>query len=204
MSGRRIWTQFKLFLKERFDQQLHLYYSARISCHITRYTPDRWQSRTDERVDERGSFYWNDWSAFVDSHNDCRQTWINRFWLPNNRFRQSKTLFIISNASCSSIYFSFRIVASPVRGSQRGNNVRKRTFGNELPAKIQISLRVRAVWLEFSLGAFLIAKRVQCVIENIFCQKIDELLFYMSNVRQSVHFCRAPAFYIEWPGIGVW
>ena len=36
-------------------------------------------------------------------------------------------------------------------------NVRKRTFGHVLPAKIQISLRRRAVWSESSLGAFWIA-----------------------------------------------
>ena len=34
-------------------------------------------------------------------------------------------------------------------------NFRKRTFGHERPAKIQISLRIRAVWSESSLGAFL-------------------------------------------------
>ena len=34
----------------------------------------------------------------------------------------------------------------------------KRTFGNVHPVKIQISLRIRAVWLESLLGAFLINK----------------------------------------------
>ena len=34
----------------------------------------------------------------------------------------------------------------------------KRTFGNVRPAKIQIRLRIRAVWSESSLGAFWIAK----------------------------------------------
>ena len=37
-------------------------------------------------------------------------------------------------------------------------NVRKRTFGDVRPAKIQISLHIRAVWPESSLGAFWIAK----------------------------------------------
>ena len=37
-------------------------------------------------------------------------------------------------------------------------NVRKRTFGHVRPVKIQISLRIRAVWSESSLGAFWIAK----------------------------------------------
>ena len=36
--------------------------------------------------------------------------------------------------------------------------VRKRTSGFVRPAKIQISLRIRAVWSESSLGAFWIAK----------------------------------------------
>ena len=33
-------------------------------------------------------------------------------------------------------------------------NVRKRTFAHVRPAKTQISLCIRAVWLEFLLGAF--------------------------------------------------
>ena len=33
-------------------------------------------------------------------------------------------------------------------------NVRQRTFENVRTAKIQISLRIRAVWSESSLGAF--------------------------------------------------
>ena len=37
-------------------------------------------------------------------------------------------------------------------------NVWKRPFGHVRPAKIQISLRIRAVWSESSLGAFWIAK----------------------------------------------
>ena len=37
-------------------------------------------------------------------------------------------------------------------------NVRKRTLGYVRPAKIQISLRIRAVWSESLLGAFRIAK----------------------------------------------
>ena len=37
-------------------------------------------------------------------------------------------------------------------------NVRKCTFADTRPAKIQISLRIRAVWSESSLGAFWIAK----------------------------------------------
>ena len=36
--------------------------------------------------------------------------------------------------------------------------IRKRTFGHKRPAKIQISLRIRAVWSESTLGAFWIAK----------------------------------------------
>ena len=37
-------------------------------------------------------------------------------------------------------------------------NVRKHTFGHMRPVKIQISLRIRAVWPESLLGAFWIAK----------------------------------------------
>ena len=42
-------------------------------------------------------------------------------------------------------------------------NVRKRTFGHVRPAKIQISLRIRAVWSESSLSAFWIAKDAKFV-----------------------------------------
>ena len=38
-----------------------------------------------------------------------------------------------------------------------GRYVRKRTFGHVRPAKIQIRLRIRAVWSESSLAAFWIA-----------------------------------------------
>ena len=37
-------------------------------------------------------------------------------------------------------------------------NVRKRTLGYVRPAKIQITLRIHAVWIETSLGVLLIAK----------------------------------------------
>ena len=37
-------------------------------------------------------------------------------------------------------------------------NYRKRTFRHVRPAKTQICLRIRAVWSEFSLGTFRIAK----------------------------------------------
>ena len=44
--------------------------------------------------------------------------------------------------------------------------VRKRTFGLVRPAKIQISLRIRAVWSESSLGAFWIAEDAKCLHVN--------------------------------------
>ena len=40
----------------------------------------------------------------------------------------------------------------------KSHNVRKRTFKHVCPAKIQIILRIRVVWSEFSLGAFWIIK----------------------------------------------
>ena len=39
-----------------------------------------------------------------------------------------------------------------------GFNVRKLTFGHVRPAKIQMSLHIRTVWSESSLGAFWMAK----------------------------------------------
>ena len=44
---------------------------------------------------------------------------------------------------------------------QKSRNVRKRTFGYVRSAKIQISLCIRAVWSESSLGAFAIAKNAK-------------------------------------------
>ena len=41
------------------------------------------------------------------------------------------------------------------------HNVRKGTFWHERTAKIQISLRIRAIWSESSLGAFWLAKDVK-------------------------------------------
>ena len=41
---------------------------------------------------------------------------------------------------------------------EMNHSVRKRSFGHVRQAKIQISLRIRAVWSESSLGAFWIAK----------------------------------------------
>ena len=46
-------------------------------------------------------------------------------------------------------------------------NVRKSSFGHERSAKIQISLRIRAVWSESSLDAFWIAKDAKFVHAGI-------------------------------------
>ena len=60
----------------------------------------------------------------------------------------------------SHIYFR-RIISENIpvssfktKNLQMSRNVRKRTFKNVRPAKIQIRLRIRAVWSESSLGAF--------------------------------------------------
>ena len=45
-------------------------------------------------------------------------------------------------------------------------NVRKRTFGHVCPAKFQISMRLRAVWSESSLGAFWIGKDAKFLHEG--------------------------------------
>ena len=44
------------------------------------------------------------------------------------------------------------------RYGNMSHNVKKRTYEHVRPAKIQISLRIRAVWSESSPGAFGIAK----------------------------------------------
>ena len=53
-----------------------------------------------------------------------------------------------------------RILANAIRIAHKisSRNVRKRSFGNVRPAKMQISLRIRAVSSESSLGAFRIAR----------------------------------------------
>ena len=53
-----------------------------------------------------------------------------------------------------------------VRWENMSLNLKKRTFRSVCPAKIQISLRIRAVWSESSLGAFWIAKAVKCLRED--------------------------------------
>ena len=50
------------------------------------------ESRTDRRVDERGSF--NNDLGNVDCQNDSRRMRRNLFRLPNNSCLQSETLFI--------------------------------------------------------------------------------------------------------------
>ena len=60
------------------------------------------------------------------------------------------------------------------------HNVIKRTFWHVCPAKIQISLRIRAVWSESSLGAFSIAKDANMQsfyeIQSILMQKTKTLI----------------------------
>ena len=45
-------------------------------------------------------------------------------------------------------------------------NVRIRTWGHVRPAQIQISLRIRAVWSESSLGAFWVAKDIKLLYRD--------------------------------------
>ena len=59
----------------------------------------------------------------------------------------------LNSAHCALI-----IYIQLVHIEHRSRNVRKRTFGHVRPVKIQISLRISAVWSESSLGAFRIAK----------------------------------------------
>ena len=55
-----------------------------------------------------------------------------------------ESIFLLFDASLAAITLKNKM--------QR--NVRERTFGHVRPAKIQISLRIRAGWSESSLGAF--------------------------------------------------
>ena len=83
---------------------------------------------------------------------NIRNVFNNRCWVPaydsgngvqRIRFKSLSTLCHIW-AYCR--YWTFT-----------SRNIRKRTFGYVRPAKIQISLRIRAVWSTSSLGAFWIA-----------------------------------------------
>ena len=71
---------------------------------------------------------------------------------------------------------------------EMSHNVKKRTFGHLRPTKIPIRLRIRAVWSEFSQGAFLIAKSAKVLnadngwagwaeIAGRTCQKASFLTF---------------------------
>ena len=57
-----------------------------------------------------------------------------------------------------SLFACARKVVFAWRGPHINHNVIKRTFGHVCPAKIQVSLRIRAVWSEYSLSAFWIGK----------------------------------------------
>ena len=59
------------------------------------------------------------------------------------------------------MYMNFLVVLD-TDTSNMGRYVRKRAFRHKRPATIQISLRIRAVRSESSLGAFWIAKDAKC------------------------------------------
>ena len=58
------------------------------------------------------------------------------------------------------------------------HKVRKRTFGHVRPEEIQISLRIRVVWSDSSLGTFWIAEDVKFLhADNIDCDQTALPLF---------------------------
>ena len=59
---------------------------------------------------------------------------------------------IFMNSKCNGLWL-FTGGGEPYTIHCTSHKIRKRTFGNMRPAKIQISLRIRAVWSESSLGA---------------------------------------------------
>ena len=62
-------------------------------------------------------------------------------------------------------------------------NASKRTYGHMRPVKIQISLRIRAVWSESSLGAFGIAKIAKIFHANN--ENTDETAWMRSQIRSA-------------------
>ena len=87
-----------------------------MTLHSFNSTPDRRRSRTDERVDEKADHFIKNpaFSEVFDFQNGSRRTRVNRFRLPDNRFRPSKTLCVIKLLRVRHIYFSFRTAAYPV------------------------------------------------------------------------------------------
>ena len=75
-------------------------------------------------------------------------------------------------------------------------NVRKRTFGRGRPVKIQMSLRIREVWSESSLGAFGIANETTFLYaDNKDAEQIARMrrliwVFYGARLRMHVFSCR--------------
>ena len=72
------------------------------------------------------------------------------------------------------------------------HNARKRTFGTECPAKIQISLRIHTVWSESLLDAFWIAKDATFLhADNELwsdCADVQADLSLVGRIRQKVRF----------------
>ena len=75
---------------------------------------------------------------------------FNRFWCARkkNGRKFTKSSFLVQPLQISNFFLIINI----------RRNVRKRTFGHMRPTKIQISLRIRTVWSESSLGAFWVVK----------------------------------------------
>ena len=72
------------------------------------------------------------------------------------------------NLSCSHVLPALLNMSVTLHVS---HNVKNRTFVHVRPAKIQISLRIRAVWSESSLGAFWIAR-----MESVFVRTTKTLI----------------------------
>ena len=66
--------------------------------------------------------------------------------------------------------------SKPIKNLSR--NVRKRTYEHVRSAKIQIRLRIRAVWSEFSLGACWIAKDVMFLHVDNKMRRLIRVFFF--------------------------
>ena len=90
---------------------MYLMYPSSLSTAIDN-TPDRGQSRMNQKVNKRRSFYKE--SVVFDCQYDSRWARISHFWMPKDCFWQSKTLFLIKLLCVCPLYFSFRIATYPV------------------------------------------------------------------------------------------
>ena len=94
-----------------------------------------------------------DWSDSADKHDELYYSNLNIPEVPPKT--QTQTI------SAENIFWRITanyIISYLTENNHMNHNVKKRSFEHVRPAKIQISLRITAVWSESPMGVFWIAK----------------------------------------------